>query len=474
MSLAQVLGKLTPILSEYATQLKTTEDRIKLQGTISHDICVKCSQRNIVRVEKFGAESLGGLDSFLTWLKDNNVRDLVSTGKSVEFRSSQLELDGIKGTKITLFEGVGLGFTSRTEEMEYAYRIPFSKLKNKTFAGFLTRPFSELRVCAHLSEVSAEKHLAYVGTTSRHNMFDRHQRVEDLWERGETSQRYELLCEECFKRIDSIGCEESIRKEGFTYAHRCPTQKIIFENLLAKQGIRCVPGQTERTSLGSIGLMTYLPDLGVFASDSLAGLEEAVEALKPDTILVLQRKQSLPRFLEFDTNVILFDPEAEKDPILVYDRNRVVEKFEETLIDAVLENLDEYSSEVRGKEHDRLTAAFERIGKELGFIPQTEMALKGARVDVVWLGDKGKVEVAIEVETSAQWKKDIVTTWETSPRLAIVLAHFKTEKAVDDIVQYSLLQQMPHRLLFIGYTQKKAYLIERGVILKSYNVRLAS
>ena len=107
------------------------------------------------------------------------------------------------------------------------------------------------------------------------------------------------------------------------------------------------------------------------------------------------------------------------------------------------------------------------------FTPQTEVAQKGARVDLVWLGDKGKVEVAIEVETSAQWKKDVVTTWESFPILAIVLAHYKTEKAIEDLVQYGLLQQMPHKLLFIGYIQKKAYLIVKGVILKSYDLKSA-
>jgi hypothetical protein len=58
--------------------------------------------------------------------------------------------------------------------------------------------------------------------------------------------------------------------------------------------------------------------------------------------------------------------------------------------------------------------------------------------------------------------------------LAIVLAHFKTDKAVEDIVQYSLLQQMPHKLLFIGYIQKKAYLIEKGSIVKSYTLKSAT
>jgi hypothetical protein len=135
--------------------------------------------------------------------------------------------------------------------------------------------------------------------------------------------------------------------------------------------------------------------------------------------------------------------------------------------------LDRYSSQIRGKEHDKLVEAFKKIGEELGFVTQAEMLQRGARVDVVWINRDGKVEVAIEVETSAQWKKDIVTTWETSPRLAVVLAHYKTDKGTEDITQYDLLQYMPHRLFFISYLQKKAYLVEKARIVKAYDIKTA-
>ncbi len=53
----------------------------------------------------------------------------------------------------------------------------------------------------------------------------------------------------------------------------------------------------------------------------------------------------------------------------------------------------------------------------------------------------------------------------------MILTHYKTDKGVEDIVQYNLLQFMPHRLLFVSYLQKKAYLIERGRIVRAYDVK---
>jgi len=43
------------------------------------------------------------------------------------------------------------------------------------------------------------------------------QRVEELWENPEVVNKCMVLCKECFSRIDSIGCEEGIRKEGFVF-----------------------------------------------------------------------------------------------------------------------------------------------------------------------------------------------------------------------------------------------------------------
>jgi hypothetical protein len=220
-------------------------------------------------------------------------------------------------------------------------------------------------------------------------------------------------------------------------------------------------------------LMFFLPELAVFVSDSAGDIASTVESLKPETILILSKKQDLPRFLQYGTNVILFDSTSEKEPLVAFDKDTFVESSEERIIEKIALDIDTYSLKLRGKEHDKLVEAFRKIGAELGFVTHTEMSQKGTTVDVVWLNRDGSVEVAIEVETSTQWKKDIVTTWETSPKLAIILTHYKTDKGTQEIIQYNLLQYMPHRLLFISYLQKKAYLIERGNIIKSYNIRPA-
>jgi hypothetical protein len=90
---------------------------------------------------------------------------------------------------------------------------------------------------------------------------------------------------------------------------------------------------------------------------------------------------------------------------------------------------------------------------------------------MAWLDRQGIVQVAIEVEDAAStWKKDIISTWEAQPRLAIILTHDKTDKKIRDLTQYVLLQYMPHKLLFVNYELKRAYLVEKQDLLKCYDL----
>ncbi len=467
-----VVKKLEPLLQEFSTQLKDVEERIRQQGTISSDICSKCSQKNIAKVVKFRHASQS-LASFLYWIKENEIRDLASSSEVLSFRSTKKVVEGVEGSVPLLEMGQGLG--TSTGKVLYEYSFSVSKLKRKDFAEFLKYPFSSIRTCPHISDISGEKCAALVSKTQQRLDFEGRggtRRVEELWEEPEATNRYMVLCSECYERIDSIGCEESIRREGFVFVHRCPLRKIIFQNLLETHGINFIAGEKERF-FERDRLIFYLPDLRVFVSDSFRDPAPTIKSLKPESLLVFGTKQDLPNFLQFGTNVILFDTTVENSSLVVFDKNLPVESSKERIIERIVSNLDQYSSGVRGKEHDKLTEAFRKIGEELGFISQAEMSQKGARVDVVWLNRNGKVEVAIEVETSAQWKKDIVTTWETSPTLAVVLAHYKTDKGTEDITQYNLLKYMPHKLLFISYLQKKAYLIEKGSIIKAYEIKSA-
>jgi hypothetical protein len=469
-----VVNKLEPLLEEYSGQLREVEDGIRQRGIISPEICVKCSQKNILKVKKLGEEARKPVASFLAWIRENEIRGISSSGEGLAFRSTKKSIEGVEGS-IPLYE-MGTALGAATQKAVYEYRISNNKLKKKNFTLLLKNAFSSFRTCPHLSDLSEANYLALVSKTEQMLDFERRnsQKIEELWRQEPEliSELARVLCKECYERIDSIGCEESIQRKGFVYVHGCPTHKIIFQNLLEKHAIKYVAGE-ERRFYESHSLELYLPDLRVLVSDTSGDLTPTIESLKPDSLLAFETKKDLPHLLQFGTNVILFDPAAEKNALIVFDKNSPVESSEERIIQKIISDLDRYSSEVRGKEHDKLVEAFRKIGEELGFVTQAEMAQKGARVDVVWLAKDGEAQVAIEVETSAQWKKDIVTTWETSPKLAVVLAHYKSDKGVQDIIQYNLLQYMPHRLLFISYLQKKAYLIEKQNIIGSYDIETA-
>ncbi len=466
MILNEVVGKLKPVLDDYAVQLAQVEERIRKNGTIDSSVCRACSRKDILEVIKQDGEHTKAVRSFFAWIRENDVRGLNSSGETLAFQSSLNKVEGVEGNIPLLHIGQALSATA--QRVLYDYRISVERLKKKDFAPLLKIAFADLESCPHVKDIGTDTSLALVSKTKD----DFARGVEKLWQKSDVVNHYLICCKECFGRIDSIGCETSIRKRAFAFVHSCPTREILFRAVLDKNRIKYIGSEGENQTQEN-QLMLSLPDLNTFVSDSPQHVMAAVDLLHPETLLVFGPKELLPACLQYGTNVMLFDPDAAAPQLTVFDTNLQVEESEERIIEAIVSNLDHYSSEVRGKEHDKLVEAFKRIGGELGYIPQAELPGKGARVDVAWLDKKAGVHVAIEVETSAQWKKDVVTTWETSPRLAIILTHYKTDKGVEDIVQYNLLRYMPHRLLFISYLQKKAYLLERGSIIRSYVVASA-
>lgn len=246
-------------------------------------------------------------------------------------------------------------------------------------------------------------------------------------------------------------------------------RRVAFERLLQKHNIRFVVQQTDRRYPFQQGPNHYLSELRTIVTDSSRDLENLVPIAQPMCVLTFGTKRDLVRCLGLGTHVIMVD-EADSGHIFTFDKDKKVVESIDKIVQAIVEKIERYSDEVRGKEHDRLVAAFQRLGQELGFVVQPELQEKGTRVDLVWLDRSGNVHTAIEVETSAQWKKDIVTTWEASPKLAVILTHYKTDKGISDMIQYKLLENMPHKLLMINYLLKKAFLIEGQQIVKYYDM----
>ena len=467
-NLNNILNALQPVLQEYQKERTQLEEQITREGKVPSYLCDNCERKSIIEVNRLKAPKQQ-IPRLLEWMQANDVRGLESDGEILSFKSTKKTVEKVEGTMSLISIGGVLGPTTR-EEL-YEYRLSASKLKKKQCYDILALPFEAIRACNHLDPEAAKESTAVLLTLSTQLGYEPSlPSVERLWTKEPTRKELRLLCPECSSRIDTIGCEDSIRKDGFVYKHTfCPVRRVTFEQLLQKHNIRFVAQETDRRYPLQQGLNHYFPELNTIVTESSRDLENLAQIAQPTCVLTFGKKADLVRCLGLGTHVIIVE-EGDSGQVFVFDKDKKVKESIDKIVQAIMGKIEPYSNEVRGKEHDRLVAAFQRIGQELGFIVQPELQEKGIRVDLVWFDRSGNVHTAIEVETSAQWKKDIVTTWETSPKLAVILTHYKTDKGITDAIQYKLLENMPHKLLMINYLLKKAYLIEGQQIVKYYDM----
>jgi hypothetical protein len=468
LNLNDIVNTLWPVLQEYQKERTRLEEQITREGKVPSFLCDNCERKSLIEVKKLGVQKQQ-VGKLLEWMQTNDVRELESDGEVLSFKSTKKSIEKVEGTMSLLSIGGVLGPTTR--EPIYEFRLSASKLKKRGCYDIVALQFETIRVCNHLDpEAVKEASAVLLSLSARLGYEPSLPSVEQLWTKEQTRKELRLLCPECSSRIDAVGCEDSVRRDGFVYKSSfCPVRRITFEQLLKKHNIRFVAQQTDRRYPLQQGLNHYLPELHTIVTESSRDLENLAQILQPTCVLTFGTKADLVRCLGLGTHVIMVD-ESDSGQIFVFDKDKKVEESIDKIVQAIVEKIEPYSSEVRGKEHDRLVAAFQRLGQELGFIVQPELQEKGIRVDLVWLDRSGNVHTAIEVETSAQWKKDIVTTWEASPKLAVILTHYKTDKGITDAIQYKLLENMPHKLLIINYLLKKAYLIEGQQIVKYHDM----
>jgi hypothetical protein len=465
---SDIVNALWPVVQEYLKERAQLEERIIREGKTPSFLCDNCARKSIIEVKKLAVPKQQ-IASLLEWMRANDVRELSSDGEIISFRSTKKSVENVEGTMSLLSISGVLGASA--QEALYEYRLSASKLKKAKCYDIVALPFEAIRICNHLDAKTVKDSHAVLFTLSARYMYEPGlTSVEQLWTKEAGKKELRLLCTECSSRIETIGCEDSIRREGFVYKYIfCPVRRTTFEQLLQKHNIRFVAQQTDRRYLFQQGLNHYLPDLRTVVTDSFRDLENLVQIAQPVCVLTFGTKRDLVRCLSLGAHVIMVD-ESDSGQIFLFDKDKKVEESIDNIVQAIVDKIERYSDEIRGKEHNRLVAAFQRLGQELGFIVQPELEEKGTRVDLVWLDRGGNVHTAIEVETSAQWKKDIVTTWEAAPKLAVILTHYKTDKGIDDVIQYKLLENMPHKLLMINYLLKKAYLIEGQQIVKYYDM----
>jgi hypothetical protein len=179
------------------------------------------------------------------------------------------------------------------------------------------------------------------------------------------------------------------------------------------------------------------------------------------------KKATVVELLVFNTDVLIVSEEG----FYVYDHTKTVEESLDAIINHMVEKLNEYAEKARGNDHERLIMAFEKIGQELGYVPQREHGKSGLRVDCVWYDRQGKIKVAIEVETTGGWKKDILSTWELEPQVSVIATFQKTDSVPQALMDFSLMKSIPHKLIFLNMTTNNAYLFEKQDIVKKYSLK---
>lgn len=478
MTLQEIFASIKPVLDLYITEKHELEKRISEDGTLPDEIIAQCEIHNIVKIRKFDETTIKSTQEFVKWFQENKIKLIEGDTENIYFRSSLQKIEGKKGTQtddsIILSRRHGL---EENQFEEYEFTFTMNSLKKKSFYNILKNySFQSLVTCDHLNPdtITEAKPVIILSTQNRgriSSFYDDQQRLEHAIAEPTVNSNLQLYCNDCYDRIDHLCCKEAVVKRGLGYeanpSH--PFDSILLKLNLKKQNQIFTEISQDRFGRGD--LLLFLTEHSALITDHFRELESTIEKLKPEIIIVQGTKKSIIDYLKYDVSLIIFDDSRNaKQRFFLFDNDKKVEKNIEKCCLHIIRNLDVYSDKIRAKEHDKLIGSLEKIGHELGYVPQREVKNKGSRVDLIWLDRNGTVFSALEIETGSEWKKDLITTWETEPKLAVILAHSKSEKGIKNIIQYTLLKDMPHKLLFINNTSKKAYLIGDKNVLKYYDI----
>jgi len=451
-SLSSKLLVIQPLLTRFLKEREEIERIAKREGKVPQELCELCKgygmRRTKTTVRSFEESELSSIAPFLKWMKDREIM-------SVRGQFYQ----GVGSIEVEAKELIGKRKPRFLKKGIYGYYYPLSEVKKRSFYTKLITKFDGLQSCPHFNP--REPKVVHLF------------KQESGLGREYVSHLLFFCCDKCAKESEKTMCERGTVKEGFVYRVNCDLNGLIFENILNHENIKYEKGENG----GEEGLYSFPPsstifflrdheilvDLGTYPSLD----ETTVFVLKPKLIVCLGDKSKIIELLSFNTNILV----ASEEGFYAYDHTRPVEESVDVTVNNIVGRLDDYAEEIRGNEHDRLIKAFERLGQELGYVPQREFSKHGLRVDCVWYDRQGKIRVAIEVETRGGWKKDIVSTWELEPQLSIITTYQKTDSVPKALIRFALMRSIPHKLLYINMETKNAYLFDKQEILRRYSLK---
>jgi len=473
VSVSQVFEKLKPILDSYIGKKTEFEKKVFEYGILPPEIIKECPVKDIKKIEKFDEELLKSKSEFLNWIKENEIRWIENDTKNVYIRAKQKKIDDIKGRNILaeIYEQKGM---KRSDGYEYEFQIPINKLKNKTVREFLKKfEFNDLSHCGHIDENSFSESIPLVLSTKEHV----HRVIagggESLHNVLEPSSNthLRLMCSDCYNRIDKLCCERAVYKDGLGYSedYSHNFNEFLMSVVLRENNVnvKIFREDIERSRNPAV---FFFPEFNGILTKTNRNLEKIITKLKPKILIIQGKKESILDYLKFDSDLIIFNDSDINQRYFIFDKNKTVEKDIEKCCLEIVQKIEDVSDTTRGNEHEKLIGALEKIGRDLGYVPQKEVSSKGNRIDLIWYNRDGTVFSALEVETKGNWKKDIISTWEVEPKLSVILTNAKSEKPIKELMKYVLLRDMPHKLLFLNNTTKLGYLLEKQKILRFYDI----
>lgn len=448
-SLAYRLQLIQPVLMRFLKEKKEIEDSAKRDGKIPEELCRLCSDSSrLVKttIHPLRDDEVASLSPFLKWMEENKITSVKGSIYS-----------GMGKVEVEAKEPIGKRKPTTLEKGNCHYSYPLSELKKRPFYSGLIGKFDGVQSCPHFDP-------------SNPRIVRLFQQDKNLLGEERVSNHLFFCCSECAQQKESFACDTGVVKQGFIYSVRCDLNGLVLEKILREEGVEYEKGEKPKQE----AVLFFPHETPMFFLKKheilikLSGFpkldETIVSVLKPKLIVYSGKKATVVELLTFNTDVLILSEEG----FYVYDHSKSVEESLDAMINHIVEKLEEYAEKARGNDHDRLIMAFEKIGQDLGYVPQREHGKSGLRVDCVWYDRQGKIKVAIEVETAGGWKKDILSTWELEPQLSVIATFQKTDSVPQSLLDFSLMKSIPHKLLYLNMTTKNAYLFEKQEIVKKY------
>jgi hypothetical protein len=79
--------------------------------------------------------------------------------------------------------------------------------------------------------------------------------------------------------------------------------------------------------------------------------------------------------------------------------------------------------------------------------------------------------MSIVFQVSKVLKKELISTWEVEPKLAVITGFSKTDKTAKNLIESSLMKNIPHLVLYINKETNHALLLDKQEVVKTYTLK---